>query len=154
MNRILDNFLEYNKIIIVSYEDSELLSEMVYQSITNRISSFFNDMPRLRFVNKYKMDDLFYEDVTVRSLNKYSRDGRYESFVIRVKGNGFNINNLGLNKSFTIFHNADLVLAIKKGMCIVLSDRYNEDKKRECDISMIIKNMKLKKILNKINGIV
>lgn len=164
MNRVLKDILNYDKILIVSNEEDDLLSGMIFNAIRDTIEKqrvVFNfkadvinevrkDLVNLNHIPEYRYIDLFHEDVSKYSLKKYHK-GDF-NYVVRAKGNGFNINYMGLVDSQQMSRDPHLYLAVGNGMCRVLHDRLHDYIRRECDLDSLYKSYKLSKILKRLNG--
>lgn len=156
MDRILKNILNYEKIIIVSNEneDDDLLSKLIFDSIKNSIenqrlelNNKYNDI----LVNEYKYDDLFYDNINNKSsLRKYYK-GNF-NYLLRTKGNGYNISYMGLVKSMELTRDAHLYISVSRGVCIVLNDRFDDVIRRKCDLSSLYRSHKIKQLFNNIDG--
>jgi len=161
MDKILKDILNYEKIIIVSNQEDDLLSKMIFDSIKvaiNKQTSEFNE--KADTINKsrtdltdiesleYRYDDLFYKDVGKTTLRKYYNN-KYNNYLLRVKGNGYNIGFMGLVKSQQIVRNSNLLLAVRLNKCTILHDRLNDYLRRECDLDGLYRSQKISKILKK-----
>jgi len=153
MDKILKDVLNYEKIIIVSNEEDDLLSKMIFDSIKNSINNLIislNDKYGEKLVKDYKYDDLFNQDVSNYILKKYY-NGNF-NYLLRFRGNGYNVGFMGLIKSQQTVRDAHLILGVRHNKCTILHDRLNDYLKRECDLNSLYRSIKITNILKNING--
>jgi hypothetical protein len=156
MDRILKNILNYEKIIIVSNEneDNDLLSKLIFDSIKNSIEKQrieLNNKYNDTLVNEYRYDDLFYDNINNKSiLRKYYKSDF--NYLVRVKGNGYNISYMGLVKSMEFTRDAHLYISVSRDVCNVLHDRLEDYTRRKCDLSSLYRSHKIKQLFNNIDG--
>ena len=142
---LLENILKYKRIIIVTDDYSSNMSKLVFNAITNAIN---------KKSGEYKFTDLYGKGLSKYVLKKYT-DGYYGSYLLRLKGSGYNFHNMGLQESTQTVRNTDLIITVRRNKCVILSDVYeqrNYDDKIELDVKPLYKSYKLSKILKRING--
>ena len=149
MDKLLRNIGQYRKIVIVGDDISEDLSNMVYKSIVKKfedIREFYKKARMLTNSPKYKYFDMFFEDNHKGKYRKFGKDD-FGNYILRVKGNGYNIHNLGLQNSHPVFHKSELIITVKGDICKILNDDiHTKNRKRECDINVYYRSYKISKI--------
>jgi len=157
MDKLLDKIQRYKNIVIVSDDKSELMSKMVYDLVVKKFEEmreFYKKARMLTGSPKYQYFDMFFED---NHKSKYRKFLDKTYYVLRVKGNGYNIDGLGLQNSHPVFFKSDLVLTIKNNVCIILYDAYDNSNtygkkiKREVDMDTYFRSYKVSKLLKNID---
>lgn len=153
MVNILNKITRYNKIIIITDDYSSNMSKLVFDAVASVIK-VQNGLVDFTLMDKYNIKDLYGTELSRYTLRKHA-NGHYGNYLLRVKGIGYNLHNMGLQKSQPIISKADMILTVRRNVCYVLSDRYNyvEDINRiECDVMPLYKSYKLSKIIKRIHG--
>jgi len=153
MDKLLKRIEEYKRVVIVSDNESVDLSNMVYEVIVRKFTDmceFFRKARMKTYSPKYKYFDMFFEDNHKGVYRKFKGDN-IGNIVLRVKGNGFNIDGLGLEDSHGVFYKSDLTITVKNGIVTILTDKFSLNR-RVCDTDVLYRSYKISKLLNNING--
>jgi hypothetical protein len=114
---LLESDVEADDIITIrTVQGFEIVGKFV------EMYEFYKISKMKTYAPKYQYFDMFFEENYKGKYRKFENDN-IGNIVLRVKGNGFNIDGIGLQDSHVVFHKSDLTLSIKKGIVLIMTDK-------------------------------